>query len=102
MPARDELDRIGNDLARDERGLHALGAHRDAVADRDGVELDRRAARFANAFLDPLRELAVVEVARHDLDPRMRDPNQWSSEILVLIADRPHHGARAGAGRTVD
>src|SRR5207247_5083073 len=40
MPARDELDGIRDDLARDERGLHALGAHRDAVAHGDGVELD--------------------------------------------------------------
>src|SRR5437773_2220395 len=40
MPARDEFDGVSDYLARDERGLHALGAHRDAVAHRDRVELD--------------------------------------------------------------
>ena len=34
VPARDELDRVGDHLARDERGLHALGAHADAVGHR--------------------------------------------------------------------
>ncbi len=38
-----------------ERGAHALGAHRDAVGDRDRVELDRRAARGADAVLDVRR-----------------------------------------------
>src|SRR4029077_6238301 len=31
MPAGHELDGVGDDLARDERGFHAFGAHRDAV-----------------------------------------------------------------------
>jgi hypothetical protein len=42
VAARDELDRVGDHLARDERRAHALGAHRDAVGDRDRVELHRR------------------------------------------------------------
>ena len=41
VAARHELDRVGDDLAADERALHALGAHRDAVGDRDRVDLDR-------------------------------------------------------------
>ena len=41
----EELDRVGDDLARHERRPHPLGAHRDAVGDGDGVELDRRSAR---------------------------------------------------------
>ena len=35
--------------------LHALGAHRDAVGDRDRVELHRRAAGGADALLDLAR-----------------------------------------------
>ena len=33
------LDRVGDDLAADERGAHALVAHADAVADGDRAEL---------------------------------------------------------------
>jgi hypothetical protein len=35
VSAGDELDRVRDDLARDERRLHPRGAHRDAVGDRD-------------------------------------------------------------------
>ena len=101
MPACDQLDGVSDHLARDERCLHTLGAHRDPVAHGDRVELDRGATRFANAFLDPLRELPVVEVARHDLDPRMRDPNEWPAEVFVVVADRSHHRARTGASGTI-
>jgi hypothetical protein len=37
--------RVGDDLAADQRGLHPGRAHRDAVGDDDGVEVDRIAAR---------------------------------------------------------
>jgi dihydroxyacid dehydratase/phosphogluconate dehydratase len=33
-----QLDRIGDDLARGQRGAHAAMAHRDAVGDRDGAD----------------------------------------------------------------
>src|SRR5207253_8236218 len=102
MTARDELDRVRDNLARYERRLHAFGAHGDAVAHRDGAELDRRPPRLADAFLHPLRQLPVVEVARHDLDPRVRDADERPLEVLVLVPDGTHHGARAGAGGTVD
>ena len=36
--AANGLDRVGDDFARDQRILHALGAHGDAVADGDGAE----------------------------------------------------------------
>ena len=76
VAAHDELDRVGDQVAADERRLHALGAHRHAVGDRDRVELHRRAAGRADAGLDPLRQLALVEVARHRLDPRRRDADK--------------------------
>src|SRR5207253_11163361 len=77
MPARDQLDGVSDHLARDERCLHTLGAHRDPVAHGDRVDLDRGATRLPNASLDPLRELPVVEVARHDIVPRMRAHSDW-------------------------
>ena len=48
VAAHDQLDRVGDHLAADQRGLHPLGAHRDAVGDRDRVELHRRAAGLAD------------------------------------------------------
>src|SRR5262249_56190829 len=44
VPAHGQLDGIGDDLARGERGLHALVAHGDAVGDGDGAKLARPAA----------------------------------------------------------
>src|SRR5207249_1229393 len=93
LPAGHELDGIGHDLARDERRLHALGAHGDAVGDRDRVHLDRRAAGLADPLLHPLGLLAVVEVAGHDLDPRVRDADERLLEVVVAVADRAHHRA---------
>src|SRR5438270_3280153 len=102
MPAHDQLDRVRDDLARDERRLHALGAHRDAVGDRDRVHLDGRPAGLADPLLHPLGLLPQVEVARHDLDPRVRDADERLLEVVVAVADGAHHGPRPRAVRPVD
>src|SRR5688500_1782026 len=102
MTASAELDRIGHNLARDERRLHALGAHRDAVAHGDGVHLDRRSTGLADALLDPARELPLIDVAGHDLDPRMRDADQRPLEVLVVVTDSAHHRTCRRAVRSVD
>src|SRR5206468_7400002 len=94
--------RVCDQLARDERRLHALGAHRDAVTHGDGVHLDRRAARLADALLDPPRELPLIDVAGHDLDPRVRDADERAFEVLVAVADGAHHRTGPGAVRAVD
>ena len=49
----DGLDRVGDDLARDEREVHALVAHRDAVGDGDGAELQRVSPTGVHALLGP-------------------------------------------------
>ena len=97
VSARDELDRVGDHLARDERGAHPHGAHRDPVRDRDRVELHRRAAGVADPALHVLGERALVEVARHRLDPRGRDADQRAREVLVGEAGALQHRARGGA-----
>ena len=96
VSACDELDRVGDHLAGDERGAHAFRPHADAVGDRHGVELDRCAAGRAHARLHVLRELALVEVARHRLDPRRGDADERPREILVGETDALQI-ARAGA-----
>ena len=102
VAARDELDRVGDHLAADQRGAHPRGAHRDPVGDRDRVELHRRAAGGAHALLDVRRELAQVEVARTDLDPRVGDADERLRQIGVGVARAFEHRAsgraRLGSG----
>jgi hypothetical protein len=69
VPASGEFDRIGDQVARNQRGLHALGAHGDAVGNGDGVELHRRTTGSANAFLNRPGEFTQTQVARHCFDP---------------------------------
>ena len=97
VASHDELDRVGDHLARDERRAHALGSHRDAVGDGDRVELHRRPAGVADAPLDVLGERALVQVARHRLDPARRDADERPREVLVGEAGALQHRARAGA-----
>ena len=97
VAADDELDRVGDHLAADQRRLHPLGAHRHAVAHGDGVELHRRAARCPDALLDELREPPLVVVAGHGLDPRRRHADERLGEVVVGEADRLQHRPGAGA-----
>src|SRR5713101_7384474 len=50
-------------VAADERSLHALGSHGDAVADGDGVVFHGRAAGLANALGHFHREIPELEIA---------------------------------------
>ena len=101
MATRDELDRVGHDLAADERGLHALGAHGHAVRHGDGVELHGRAARGPDALLHELRQTPLVEVAGHRLDPGRGYTDDGLGQVLVGEAHRLEHGSSAGAIGTV-
>ena len=92
VAARHELDRVGHHLAADERGLHALGAHGDAVGHGDRVELHGRATGRADALLDRLRETTLVEVAGHRLDPGRGHADDGLGEVVVGEADGLEHG----------
>ena len=96
VAARHQLDRVGDHLAADQRGLHPLGSHRDPVRDRDGVELQRRAAGGADALLDVLGEPAQVEVAGVRLGPGVGDADRRPAQGVVVVADALHVGARVG------
>jgi hypothetical protein len=87
------LDRVGDHLARHQREVHALVAHRDAVGDRDGAELQRVATRSVHAVLDRRRQPVEREVARGDLVPARGDPDLRLGEVCVAHADRAQHPA---------
>ncbi len=97
VAAGDEFDGVGNDLAGDQRGLHAFGAHGDAVGDGDGVEFHRRAAGLANALLDGLGDLAEVEVAGADLGPGVGDADDGLVQVFFAEAYSAQVGAGGGA-----
>ena len=87
MAARDKLNGIGNHLAAYQRGLHSFRAHRDAVADGDGVELHRRASCFADAASHVHRQFAQMEIAGHGADPGIGDSDNGLLQILVRESD---------------
>ena len=81
--AGDEFDGVGDEVAGDERGLHALRAHGDAVVDGDGVELHGRAAGFADALLDGFGDVAEVVVAGADFGPGVGDADDGLGEVFA-------------------
>ncbi len=101
VTARDELDGVGDHLARDEGRTHPGCAHRDAVRDRDRVELHRRCAGVADASFHVDREVALIEIARHRLDPRRGDADDGLGQVRVGEARSLEHRARARSVGTV-
>ena len=91
--AHKKLDGISDHLARNQRSFHALGAHGDSVGYHDGVALDGRAARGADAFLYLFRERAQVEIAGCDVAPRVGHGDERPRQIGVRQACRFQHGA---------
>ena len=89
------LDRVRDDLAADQREVHALVAHRDAVGDRDRPELQWIAATGVHAVLDRLGEAVEREVAGRDLVPAGRDTDLGLGPVVVTHAHRTQHPARS-------
>src|SRR5205807_6602356 len=96
LAAAHQFNRVGDDLAADQRSLHAFGAHRLTVADGNGVELHGRAARRANALLHLGRQAAQVEVAGHGLNPGVGHANDGFAEIVIRKSNGLEHGAGGG------
>src|SRR5207253_7420524 len=68
-------------------------SHGDTVRDRDRVVLDRGSAGRADTGLYLLREAAQVIIARHNLDPGVRNADQRASEIVIGKSHRLQHRA---------
>ena len=87
---------------RDERGAHALGAHRDAVDDRDGVELDGRAAGLADALLDVLGEWRRCTLHGMISIQVLATPTSGLARSSSVETDRLEHRARGRPRRSID
>jgi hypothetical protein len=83
-----ELNRVGNDLARDQRRLHALVAHADAVGDRDRGKPARRAIRGGHAFGHRFRLTIERRVARRRFVPRRGHAHPRLIDFLVAQSHR--------------
>src|SRR5690606_17256573 len=97
VAGRRQFDGVGDQLAADQRGLHALVAHADGVIDRHRVELQGRAPGVAHTLLDVLGQFPQVVVAWLGLGPGVGDADQRALEVLVVEAGGPEHRPMGGA-----
>ncbi len=80
-----DLHRVGDDLARDQRVVHALVVHGDAVADADDVELQGDAAALVHPELHLLSNGVEVHVTRDQLVVGVGDTDE--RPVGVVAAD---------------
>ena len=87
------LDAVGDHLARDQAVLHALGAHRHAVADRRRAEDLRVAAGLLDAGDGGVGELLQAGVAGRDRRVAVGDADHRLGEVALLVAHGVVHRA---------
>ena len=83
VAAHGKLDRIRNHLAADQRRLHALVAHGDAVGDRDRGEFARGAAGLGHTALDCLRLPPQRDVAGRRLVPGGHHADERPRDVVL-------------------
>ena len=92
-----QLDRVGDHLARDERGAHARRPLRLVVGDGDRVERQRHAAGRSHGRDDLLGERELVEVARHRPGPGQGDADDRPRESRGIDPHRAEMRPRTRA-----
>ena len=85
---RDCFNRVCNELAACEGVFHACVPHRDAVADTNRRELNRRPAGRCDAQLRHIGNFAQMDMAGDDLVERVADADERLLEIFWAIAVR--------------
>src|SRR6185437_9031462 len=88
MAPHRKLDGIGDDFAGDERGLHALMTHRDAVRDRDGAKFAGRTSGFLDTFFGGLRLTHQRDVAGRGFIPAGHDAHERLMNLALRQAHR--------------
>ena len=92
MRAQHGLYRIGDQFAAGQAHLHPVMAHGDAVADRDGIELEGHASRRADLFLDELIDRPQMAMAGNDVGVRRANRDEGLAQILALHPRREEEG----------
>ena len=91
--------RVRNQLTGNERVLHALVPHREAVAHRDGREDERHTAGKGNPLLHGIHNLIQVHVPRDDVVLRADDADQRTIDFFISQAEGLHEcKPRSGGG----
>ena len=78
-----DLDRIGNQLPRTKRILHALVVHGQAVAYADGVESKRHTARIPDARLHSFCNRVQMGVTGYVIAFRADHCHKWAFHLTV-------------------
>ena len=91
------FDGICDDLAADQRRFHALGAHRDAVANRDSAKEEGNAVGGSQAFLHFARLPVQMDVAGRDVRCQIRHGHKRLVHVIVIESGGPKHGPRGGS-----
>ena len=73
--------------------MHPFMAIGDAIAGSDNAELDGSASPAVYPFFNRLGDLPQVEVARHQISPRIRNADEGAGQIVVRIT----HGLEQAA-----
>ena len=90
--AGDSLHAVGDHLTRNQGILHALGAHGDAVGNRQYVIDDALAAGLIRTLVYIFRELVDVHIAGGHHAPGGGNTDLGLPEISILEAHRAQHG----------
>ena len=100
MPARDQLNGVSHQFTRHQGTLHALGTHGYAIGHHDAAELERRAAGFADTFLQWFGQQAQVLITWSDIRPGIDYGNEGLIEFPVTQSGGPQHGSCRSAVRS--
>ena len=91
------FDAVGDDFAAGQGILHPLVPHGDAVADRNGVELVRHTAGFADRVADDLSDLLQVAVTGNNIGVGVADADERAFDLFGGNPGGAHQGAVRGA-----
>jgi hypothetical protein len=97
MGPEHRLDAVGNQLAAREGELHPFVAHGDAVADGDGVELERHPAGLADLAAHQLADAVQVAVAGHDVGEGVAYRDERLFDVATLDSGGVEQGTVGGA-----
>ncbi len=84
MSGRHGFERVGDDFTAGQRKFHAGVSHGNAVADRDGVELERNAARLADFVADQFADFLEMCMTRNNRDIRIANSDKRLGKILLF------------------
>ena len=95
LRAHDGFNRVGDQVAGLQRIAHAIGAHRDAIADPDGVEAQTHHAGGVHTFLHLFGQPQKMHVAGIALVPNAGNAHLRLGHVLFGQAGRVEHGLRS-------